>query len=208
MKALIVSGFDWKDKKFGYKRSFFNRSGKIFKDFLINDLGLRKEDVFVYGVDQKRFSNIGLMRMIEMADRKSRKEPLVIYYTGHGFPSGWAFSTNVDLSYRSLIEILNKRLAPLIVINDCCFAMSMALSLKKMKCRHLLIGITMKNRIGYDDEGVIKEVLRFWRAKKLANPRYYDGKKFRRYVKLKSGKTIRVHLRRGSSLDYLFYPNA
>lgn len=215
MKALIISGFDWKKIKIQpyveCKKNFFSISGKIFYRFLRQELELPVEDISLYGVKKRDFSADDLLKFIEEVDQKSKSEPLLIYYTGHGdcntkrtYP-GWLFSDKIVFPYEALVEALGKRTAPLIVVNDCCFSMWLATYMEKLKCENLLIATAPKNRIGYESVKVINEILRFWEAGKPANPRYFNNKKFLRNIRTKSGRIIKVILRSGDALDHHCY---
>jgi hypothetical protein len=203
MKVIIISGFDFHDKE---SSNYFYDSGQFFYRFVRKELKIAKEDVFVYGLRQKRQSSVSLLRFIEKVVGKSSQEPLVIYYTGHGLPDRWLFSEKISFSYKKLAWIFSKRKEPLLIINDCCYAMSLARHFKHLKCKHLLIGIVMKEIEALSNKRIIKEILKFWRARKPANPKHFNGLWFVRHLMSKSGRAIEVKLREGDDIDYIMYP--
>ncbi|MBU4347918.1 hypothetical protein KJ671_00175 [Patescibacteria group bacterium] len=202
MKVMIISGFDYSDKN---PPNYFHNSGKFFYRFVRKELKIAKKDVFVYGLRQKTQSSESLLHFIEKVAKKSKKEPLAIYYTGHGLFGSWSFSEEIEFSYEELAWIFSKRKKPLIIINDCCYSMSLVPYLKTLICKRLLISTTMKGLEAFSNSKIIKEILKFWRARKPANPKYFNGIKFVRRL-IKPSRAIEVKLREGDDLDYLMYP--
>lgn len=198
MKALIVSSYD--------KSVFPHLDSVRFFEYLVNEVGMIKDDIVFYGRAEYEaklsFYNV-LFRICEL----SKDEPLIVYYTGHGLKTSWSFKKNTSIPYEIIFYFLEKRNAPLIFINDCCFGMVAADFMKEIKYAKMLIGLAPKNRLGESDKKsiLLREIFRYWRKGLSANPRFCIEKgKYCRY----SGKKIRkkICLRWGDNLDRLVFP--
>lgn len=198
MKALIVSGFD--------KNIFPYVDSVRFFDYLVNEVGLTKDDIVFYGPAEAKAGAIFYNIFFSLC-KLAIDEPLIIYYAGHGNEEGWDLKDGEIIFYELLFKFLDRRLGPLIFINDCCFGMVAVDYLKKLKCRKLILALAPKNLLGETDGKslLLTEIFSYWRRRQLAEPHYrikIDSlpKEFRG-ISFGNPK-----LRWGDSLDYLLYP--
>jgi hypothetical protein len=199
MKAILIAGVESFLAKELPIVSDLGTGCLSFYSYLRKKVRLFEKKIFYYsGRDILRFKSKRLLSKIEKIILMSPSEPLVIYYNGHGLGGEWSiFSENgigkLCLNHKRLLKVLKKQQGPLIMIADCCYAMSIKEQLKKLKCEWLLLGAAPKNRIGYDDVsekhtityGVISQIIRSWLKHKPANPKYFDGERKVRNVKKK-----------------------
>jgi hypothetical protein len=52
--------------------------------------------------------------------------PVLLYYSGHGTIGYWSFNEDHNLSYVTLANMLKEFTSPILVVNDCCHAHSIA----------------------------------------------------------------------------------
>ena len=237
MKVIIISGFEIPKKGKDDLTGNFIRDCILFRRYFLTELGLLKKDILFF--DPKRIKRIKLKGLIKGAREISSlysAEPLIIYYSGHGEKSYWKLFSNQKKGspnsyffyHRRLLSAIKNHAAPIIVIADCCYGMSLKRELRKLKCGWLLIGLAPKNRIGYSHL-FLGQITRKWLKRRIANPvyktetgraryiriksfdkknyglRYYGGK-FHKYFYRYSFKKIKIVLREGDNLDYLCYP--
>ncbi len=189
MKALIVSSYD--------KSIFPHLDSVRFFEYLINEVGMIKDDIVFYGRAEHE-AGTKFSKVLQGITSISRYEPLIIYYAGHGLPRGWDFKKNAMILYSFVFQILKKRNWPLIFINDCCFGMVVVHFLKKIKCQKMLLGLAPRDRNGYINKKgntFLRKIFDRWQKRLPANPRVCIGKKKRK----------RVSLKWGDNLDYIMY---
>mgnify|MGYP001602943082 FL=1 len=240
MKAIIICSLERKSK---IDKDELEDSGildtfsdsKCLLKYLKNKVGISKNKIFLFYKNIKRFKAGGLLRRIEDIVSKSCWEPLLICFDGHGIKGEWALFNNdgvfpepYTFYHKYLVKVLEEQRGPLIIIADCCHAMSLSEYLKKLKCKKLLIGLSPKNKLGFGS--VLAQILEEWNSGNVADPLYDNGhremryfkirdyrkskycrlyennKKFRKYYYDYFVKKIRIVLREGDNLDYLMYP--
>lgn len=232
MKAILIAGLEEKTNK---PVQYFTKDCKRFRRYLLKKVGLEKKDVYFF--NPKRILKIklrGLLNKIGKIVSGNSGEPLVIYYNGHGLSKLWSLYEINDkrvksysLRFDALLNILKNQRAPLVVMADTCFSMSLRRYLERLPCPWMLIGLAPEGR--YGEGSVLGQVLKSWSKKCTANPkfntgkslvryfkvkrynqtkygfRYGDGKHFRKFFFSYSFKRIKVVLRAGSDLDYLMH---
>lgn len=198
MKALIVSSYD--------KSIFPHLDSVKFFEYLVNEVGMIKDDIFFYGRAEHE-AKIGFYNILFRICELSKNEPLIVYYSGHGLKSSWDFERDTAIPYEAIFNFLGKREAPLIFINDCCYGMAAADFMKEIGYPKMLIGLAPKDCIGEASPKsvLLTEIFRYWRKGLLADPRFrvVNGK-FCRYLVKKKTK-IRVNLRWGDDLDHFMF---
>ncbi len=236
MKAILISGFENKKVKKNNLTQDFLHDTKRFARYLILKAALNIEDVFVFKPTRIKEINLwGVFECIRQIVDLYPKEPLIIYYSGHGEKKYWNLRANKKdgerayfFKFKRLLRILQKRSAPLIVIADCCYGMSLKKELEKLSYPWLLLGLAPETRIGYGS--VEKQIELCWSRRMLARPRYDndtrlvsfikfksynknfygfkygDGKHFRKFFFIYRYKKVKVVLRAGSDLDHLMFP--
>lgn len=200
MKALIVSSYD--------KSIFPHLDSVKFFEYLVKEVGMIKDDIFFYGRAEHKakisFYNI-LFRICEL----SKDEPLIIYYSGHGLKTGWDFERDTAIPYEAIFFFLEKRNAPLIFINDCCYGMVAADFMKEIKHSKLLIGLAPKECEGEASPKsiLLTEIFRYWRRGRLADPRFCvkKGTYCRYLVEKDKTKKRKINLRWGDALDHILF---
>ena len=233
MKFVLLSGIE--EEKGNLITTFSLECVKLYK-YLFDKLSIPKEKIYFFSPEEfMRLKIGGILRDLKIMIKQDPYEPLVIYFNGHGRINEWCFYTKDGCAYlpfvlchKKLIRALRKQRGPLIIIADCCFSMSLMESLKNLKCEKLLIGLSPKNRVGFDS--VLDQVLEKWNSGNIANPLYNNGKrkirfikrtdyrkskycrlfggdkKFHRYYYNYFVKKTRIVLRNGNFLDHYMYP--
>ncbi len=236
MKAIVMCGFGRRNSKKEALTSEFMRDCKFFIRYLVKRVGLKTEDVhFLKPGTIKTMRLWGLLETIKEIVRLNPNEPLLVSYSGHGEAGYWNLRPHTKekktyyFKFKQLIRILKKRNAPLIVVADCCYGMSIRKELKKLDYPWLLIGLAPQTRVGYGSIG--QQAMLYWSRNKPANPKYDNGngrllkflrfksynkkfygfkpngkRGFRKFYFLSSYKMKKVNLRAGTDLDYLLYP--
>ena len=245
MKAIIISGFEKSRARKNNKKKNrlmpsltpdFIDDAKRFARYLILKAGLQIDDVFVF--KPSTIKTMGVWGMFECFKNEVDlypNEPLIIYYSGHGEKGYWNLRANDKkgerryfFKFKRLLRVLQKRNAPLIVIADCCYGMSLKKELKKLNYPWLLLGLAPENRVGYGT--IERQIEFFWLRHKRAllrydndirlvssirfksyNKKFYgfkysDGKHLKKFYFLYSYKRVKVVLRAGSDLDHLMFP--
>lgn len=233
MKFILLSGIE--EEKGNLITTFSLECVKFFK-YLSNKLSISKNKIYFFiPVKFLHLKIDGILDNLIKIIHENPLEPLLIYFNGHGQDGAWCFCTKDGrafspfvLPHRKLIRALREQRGPLIIIADCCYAMSLFESLNKLKCKKLLIGLSPKNMVGYDS--VLDRVIEKWLSKKIADPLYDTGKRKARFIKIIDYrrskycrfyggdgkfhkyyfdyfvKKIRIVLRAGDDLDFLLYP--
>ncbi|MHB9019430.1 MAG: hypothetical protein ACYC3G_00935 [Minisyncoccota bacterium] len=198
MKALIVSGFD---------RDIFPYVDSVrFFDYLINEVGLTKDDIVFYGPAEVK-AGIIFYNIFFALCKLTINEPLIIYYAGHGNEEGWDLKGDIVIFYDLLAKFLDCRLAPLIFINDCCFGMAAVDFLEKLKFRKLILALAPKDLVGETDGKslLLSEIFAYWRGRRIAEP-HYRIKKASLPKEFQDIPLVDSRLRWGDDIDYLLYP--
>lgn len=208
MKALIVTDCD--------KKIFSHLDAASFFNYLVNEVGMTKDDIYFYGLAEYEAS-VNFFNVFFHVSELSANEPLIIYYSGHGTKFGWNFSDGLFISYDELVGFLTlkPRKAPLILINDCCFGMAAASYFKELKTKKTIFGLAPKDSVGQNDESgsfLLPELFRYWRRGKLAVPSFKIRidkdmpADFKEELKAEMMFTEKPSLRYGDDLDYLLFP--
>jgi len=235
MKAILICGAESVSFKGMLKVSDLNYSCLNLYHYLRKNVRLPEENIFSYdGRGVLRLKANGIANEISRIIALDPYEPLVLYYGGHGLDGGWKLykksgkaADGYSLDHKKLANVLQKQQGPLIIIADCCYAMSLKKRLKKLSCKLLLLGLSPENLVGYGS--VVNQLVRKWASRKIANPLYDNsyqkvryvkvkrylkplgwicivGKKSRRYYPQGDSKKVKLVLRQGDDLDYLLYP--
>ncbi|MDO8443275.1 MAG: caspase family protein [bacterium] len=234
MKAILISGLEKKTNK---QVQYFAKDCKRLRRYLLKKVGLKQKDISFFS--PKRILNIklkGLLSKVGKIVSKNSSEPLLVYYSGHGLSKMWSLYEINDrrvksysLCFTRLMKVLKNHNAPLIVVADTCFAMSLKRHMEELRCQWMLIGLAPEGQYG-DEAGVLGQVIESWLKRRPADPKYNTGKRLVRFFKVKkynqtkycllygsdkrfhkffpiySFKRIEAVLREGSSLDYFVYP--
>ncbi len=196
MKAILISGFEYPNKKKLKKGKYENMTPELIGDtkrfarYLVLKARLKIDDIFVFKPSRIKMMGIwGLFECIREIIDLYPNEPLVIYYSGHGEKKYWNLRANRSrgepscfLRFRKMARILSRRSAPLIVIADCCYGMAIGKHLKKLNYPWLLLGLAPENRVGYGS--IERQIELFWSKRMLARPRYDNNKKLVSFIKL------------------------
>ncbi len=207
MKVLIVTSCDKKIFSYIDAADFFN--------YLVKEVGLTKDDIFFYGPAEYAakisFHNI-FFRVCDL----TQKEPLVIYYSGHGDQRGWDFTNELFIAYEELAEFMDfkKRSAPLILINDCCYGMAAVDYFRGLNFKKVIFGLAPRDFPGQSDESgsfLLPELFKYWRKGMSALPIFKINMKelpaeLRRDLKAKKISIDHPNLRYGDQIDYLLFP--
>lgn len=198
MKALIVSGFD--------KGIFPYVDSVRFFDYLVNEVGLTKDDIVFYGPAEVK-AGIIFYNVFFALSKSTINEPLIIYYAGHGSEEGWDLGGGMVIFYDLIAKFLDSRLAPIVFINDCCFGMVAVDFLERLKCRKLIIALAPKDLVGETDGKslLLSEIFSYWRNRKIAEP-HYRIKKASLPKEFQDIPLVDSRLRWGDNIDYLLYP--
>jgi len=206
MKAILISGIE----------AVSNKDSNIVSDLGINNLSfylylrcrahLSKKDIFFY--DGKDIISLKVRDLLggirKIVSSKDPLEPLLIYYGGHGAVDEWSIYTQnrrgirgFELKHKYLRIALEKQRGPLIIVADCCFAMSLKNELKHLNCKWLLLGLSPEDRLGYigdvrgsinGHKSVLIQIMKSWSKHMPADPKYYNGNKVIRYLKKKNNR--------------------
>lgn len=233
MRAVLLTGIERKKDKL--ITTFSLECVKLYS-YLFKKLHITKEKIYFFiPKELLRLKLKGILKNLKQITNQNPLEPLLIYFNGHGFYNEWCFYKkdgfclkSFNLSHKKLINALKKQKGPLIIIADCCHAMSLSESLEKLKCEKLLIGLSPKNELGFD--GLLDQILEKWKSGNVADPLYDNGHRKIRYIKRKTSykskycllygndkkfhryyydyviRKIRIVLREGDNLDYIMYP--
>lgn len=218
-------------KCFCLKNNAIDRS-KILIRYLRKYLRFRKNQIQF--LRTSRFSDAkSVFKTIKQAVDDYKKEDFLFYLCGHGLtgkPTGMFLGERNQgrqyLFYRSLKKIFQNFQGRLILINDCCWALSIEPYLKSLTGRYLLFGASRKRRVS--QFSILDSVLGYWYWRKPALPKvfqissdgqyimdypancvrgsYYNcgcGKIFNLKKRFESNKM--PSLRRGANLDFLFF---
>lgn len=203
MKAILISGIETVSEKGSNIVLDLGLNNLSFYLYLKYKVCLPEKDIFFYdGKDVLSLRAKGLLTEIEeRVASKDPLEPLLIYYGGHGAIGKWPIFTKnkfgikgFKLKHKNLRLVLEKQDGPLIIIADCCYAMSLKKQLKNLNCKWLLLGLAPKDRPGYlgdvrgsinSHKGVIIQIMKSWLKHEPANPKYFNGNKAVRYFKKK-----------------------
>ncbi len=100
----------------------FSETTGDLRSFLVHESGAKviREMRTAYGCDEF------LTYRLERAFAKRTKEPLLLLYCGHGATDGWALDDMRRLPYERLTKLLAVGRRPVMIVNDCCHAMSLA----------------------------------------------------------------------------------
>lgn len=236
MKAILIAGLEEKTNK-NLRILDFTKDCEKLRRYLIRKVGLKKKDISFF--DPKCILNIklkGLLNKMSKIVFRNSNEPFLVYYSGHGLSKMWSLYEINDgrvksysLRFTRLMKALKDHNAPLIVVADTCFAMSLKRYMEKLRCQWMLIGLAPEGQYG-NETGVLDQVIGSWLKRRPTDPKYNIGKRLVRSFKVKrydqtkscllygndkrfhkffpyySFKRIEAVLRAGSSLDYLVYP--
>jgi len=193
MNLLIVMHF---------KDEFLETSHDVY-DYFRRVLKLPESQIYFYS--QETWTR-GVSLIDRVNELIAKNTPLVIYYGGHGLRNGWQLSSSVEVPYKTLVSTLRKQKKPLVILNDCCYGMALQPHLRELQCDHLLLGLSPKNKEGYDDQGFVKSITKCWKKHRLADPKLWVLKKEKlsRFVLEKCGGRLRY----GAALDHLCYPKS
>lgn len=215
MKAILISGIETSSNKRINIVSDFGINNLSFYHYLKYKVCLPEENVFFYdGKDVLNLKTAGLLAKIEeIVSSKNPQEPLLIYYGGHGAVGEWSISTinrcgikGFELKHKDLRLVLERQRGPLIIVADCCYAMSLRKELKKLKCEWLLLGLSPSDRFGYvssvngsvnGHKSVLLQIMESWLKRKPANPKYFNGHRLIRYFKRKKHRNSKYCLYMG-----------
>ena len=235
MKAILIAGLEIKkDEK---KALDFTKDCKKLRQYLLKKVRLEKKDIHFFS--PKRILNIKLRGLLNKMDRiisRNSREPLLVYYSGHGLSKMLSLYEinnrrvkSYSLHFSRLLKALRGHNAPMIVVSDTCFAMSLKHHLEGLQRPWMLIGLAPEGQYG-DEDGVLSQIIRSWSRRRPADPKFNTGKrlvrsfKVKRYDRTKYGfmygdgkhfrkfffsyhyKRIKVVLRAGSDLDHFVYP--
>lgn len=241
MKVILINGFEKAKKNEDNLTNNFIRDCKRFSRYLLKKVGLERKDIFYFNFEKGIKVNAFLRNLKNVVDLYPN-ESLIVYYSGHGEKDYWnlrkdSWNSHTNkyqgnkkyfLKFPRLLRIFQKRSLPLIIISDCCYGMSLGKKLKKLSYPWLLLGLAPETRVGYGS--VQSQITKNWSKHCRANPKYDNGNKKVRYIKIKSYnknlygfrygdgkhfrkfffsfryKRIRVVLRAGSDIDHLCYP--
>jgi hypothetical protein len=172
-----------------------------FYEYFKNQLNLSRHESHFYnwGAFLDGFSPEDiLLKMAEV------REPLVIYYGGHGYRNGWNLGDECYMPYEIITDTLKKRTKPTIFVNDCCFGMALQDYLHKLRCQSMLLGLAPKTLEGFDS--LVPAVVSCWGNRHPADPKLwvYRKESLSPFVLEKCG----LRLRYGAPLDYLCYPKS
>lgn len=206
------------------------QSEKLVK-YLRKKTRLRKKNIILLHSSRYRGSQRILKELSFLFDLY-KKEDILIFYSGHGGRDCWGFNNYPDdvLEYRDLENIFWKFQGRLVLINDCCYALAIQSCLRKcIRGRFLLFGSSRKDKIGDSFVSILNPILKAWLKKKKAFPEviYTEGEGSgtmdicSRRERMPIGHCACSHdtwpderrflakkpsLRRGSNLDFLFFP--
>jgi len=178
--------------------SSFKREAIAFRRYFQKDLKLPSKNIHLY--DGRSFEK-GIVLSSFLQKISKIKEPLVLYYGGHGCRNGWELSPVYKFPYAAVAQLFKRRSKPTIFVNDCCYGMALKDHLSKLKCQHLLLGLAPKTKEGYGT--LVFGITRCWKNRSLADPKLWAWKrnKLSRFILELSAKRLRY----GAKLDRLCY---
>lgn len=97
----------------------------------------------------------------------ARSQVLLVWFSGHGNAAGWRLNDVNIAKYSQLALVLQEHSSPILVVNDCCHAMSLEPFLKQhnnLAGRTLLIGACTADKTAY--QGLTRRVLASWSQQK------------------------------------------
>lgn len=214
------------------KNSSVSQAKKLIR-YLREEMLFEKNDItFLRG---SRHDSWEILDILSFTICLHQGEDLFIYYSGHGGMAAWAFNNYPDeeIGYSSLESLFNEFTGRLVMINECCHALAIQPYLKRaMKKRYLLFGTARKNMGSESDVSVLDIILRAWIFRKKAEPKVigigYDNERdtmdfcakrsppcFLFPISCWHGRcsgivdiplSEQLSLRRGSNLDYIWFP--
>ncbi|MEK7478502.1 MAG: hypothetical protein AAB626_01080 [Patescibacteria group bacterium] len=220
MKAILISGIETVSEKESNIVSDLGINNLSFYLYLKYEVRLSEEDIFFYdGKDVLNLRAKGLLTKIgKIIAFKDPLEPLLIYYGGHGFGGEWSIYTQnrhgirgFELKHKNLRLVLEKQRGPLIVVADCCFAMSLKNKLRHLNCKWLLLGLAPEDRPGYlgdvrgsinGHKSVLIQIMKSWSKRMPADPSYFNGNKMVRYLKTKNNRGLNYCLYMGNDKKF------
>lgn len=152
-RAVLIAG----DGKYFLEKVY------IMQSFLREEVGM--EDVHV--LQTPYLTPKDLDKSLAHLIQHTPNEPLFLFFSGHGNEQGWGMNTNDAFSYKILVQdILAKRAAPTLIVNDCCCSFSLARMLEKEGCSPELLSVIAA---GGEDEnvniysGFVESIAQSWR---------------------------------------------
>ncbi len=92
--------------------------------YLVHEVGVTPKRVRIY---RTAYVDEGMITFrIEMAVRERTSEPLLLAYIGHGGKMGWGIDDTRRVPYPNLTALLARARRPVLVLNDCCYAMGIS----------------------------------------------------------------------------------
>jgi hypothetical protein len=155
------------------------------RHYLVREAGIRKRNVHE---SRAAYLSRSVLEMhLTRAVMQRTKEPLLVLYSGHGGPDGWALDDVRTFDYRRLAGVLRTARRPVIVLNDCCHAMAMVKAFEAEGLRADRRAVIAASEEGETTTfGLVRWVTQGWRQ--------------RRPVR------FGPELRWGANLDRFFYP--
>ena len=113
-KAILLAGDE----------SCFAENIRKFRDYLVKESGVYSISM----IDASEGSNETFVNKFVHAISNIGSEPTLILYNGHGLSGSWCYRSGVCLEYKQIAKSLSSIRAPLMIINDCCYAHSITKS--------------------------------------------------------------------------------
>ncbi len=205
---------------------------KMLIRYLRKTLGFRKSQISFLRTSKFEDAITAAHRLKSIIDGHEN-DNILLYYSGHGLSDspGWFLGKSYDgskiLYYELLEKIFQSFRRKLVFINDCCHALSVDPYLKSLKGRYLLFGSSRAGSIS--NISILDSILGPWRDSLPALPKVYMTRSTCGFTKdypifcwrgsyyscncgtvsydeEKFKPEDMPSLRRGSNLDYLFFP--
>lgn len=98
--------------------------------------------------------------------------PTLLYYSGHGGIGHWGFNEDHQLDYKTLADIIKKCDFPILIVNDCCYAHSIANCFQAEGLDEKKFGVISAS--GEDSvsnsDNLLRVLLTFWRDHEVYAP--------------------------------------
>lgn len=176
-RAILISGNAYR----------FTEERREFERYLVCEVGIGLNQIkcFISGVT----SALDVVMDIHVALTMSQKStyPLILLYNGHGGKHAWALDEDQTLRYDALSIELRKANRPVLVVSDCCHAMSLVEQCVKDEVSPERIGIIAASE---SDEKVVA-----WLSARLRECWSHRRK-----------SRLGAELLWGATLDHHFYP--
>lgn len=183
----------------GSEKRFYEKA-ELLEQYLLREAGLRKRAVTLVPCWNKEPEDV--LFSIRSHSTKSKKQPLLLAYIGHGYEGGWSYGHRsptqpLRVGYEEIGANLRTHCGPLLVMNDCCRAGRIQDQLAWVGDDKLPVSVLSAcsaDELSYGE--MVEDIVTSWRA----------GRHYEPFLRDSPTTQSRSEQRFGAVLDHHFFP--